>query len=70
MLPRLLRWLGISLICFVILWLIAALFLIINGLKERVELADVAIVLNANYLQKPFVLLESLLHSSPRWIRA
>jgi vancomycin permeability regulator SanA len=45
------RWLTISVLILIALWLIAALILIINGLKERVEPADVAVVLgNEVYL--------------------
>jgi vancomycin permeability regulator SanA len=48
---KLLRWLTISVLSLIALWLIAALILIINGLKERVEPADVAVVLgNEVYL--------------------
>jgi len=48
---KLLRWLTIFVLSLIALWLIAALILIINGLKERVEPADVAVVLgNEVYL--------------------
>ena len=48
---KLLRWLTISVLSLIALWLVAALILIINGLKERVEPADVAVVLgNEVYL--------------------
>jgi uncharacterized SAM-binding protein YcdF (DUF218 family) len=48
---KLLRWLTILVLGLFALWLIAALILVINGLKERVEPADVAVVLgNEVYL--------------------
>jgi vancomycin permeability regulator SanA len=51
MLRKLLRWLGILLLGFAILWLFSALLLIISGLKEQVEPADVAVILgNEVYL--------------------
>src|SRR3979411_568420 len=48
---KLLRWLTIFVLSLIALRLIAALILIINGLKERIEPADVAVVLgNEVYL--------------------
>jgi uncharacterized SAM-binding protein YcdF (DUF218 family) len=48
---KLFRWLTIFVFGLLAVWLIAALILVINGLKERVEPADVAVVLgNEVYL--------------------
>jgi uncharacterized SAM-binding protein YcdF (DUF218 family) len=42
---KLFRWLTILVLGLLALWLIAALILVINGLRERVEPADLAVVL-------------------------
>jgi uncharacterized SAM-binding protein YcdF (DUF218 family) len=48
---KLIRWIGILAFCSVVLWLISALILVVSGLREQVERADVAVVLgNEVYL--------------------
>jgi uncharacterized SAM-binding protein YcdF (DUF218 family) len=48
---KFIRWLSVLAVCFAVLWLMAALILIVNGLKERVERSDVAVILgNEVYL--------------------
>jgi uncharacterized SAM-binding protein YcdF (DUF218 family) len=48
---KLLRWVGILVICLAVLWLLSALVLVTNGLKERVEQSDAAVILgNEVYL--------------------